>query len=345
MVSTTFNYIIPKFSCMTLTYNDYRLQLRETFKIAYGNYDYRDSLTVALSTNGETGFGECVAINYYNIDLRKFKHDLESVKDRLHSLSIIHPLEFYSFLLTLELHPFLRSAMDCAYWDLFGKLENRTFAEVVDLHQDNLPESSFTINVAGFDEQFEKIKASKWNRFKVKCNGLDRGNVFKLPDSGKEVALDSNTSFTEEDCIFLESQTLTQGFSYLEQPLPTGRFSVLTKNKNAHWMCDEDCQSVEDLQSLSSHYRSVNIKVMKLGGITPALEMISAAHSFGFKVMIGCMTESTVGISAGMALAELCDYADLDGANLISNDFAEGSKVVEGKLLLSEAPGLGIRLI
>ncbi len=330
---------------MTLTYSDYRLQLRETFKIAYGNYQYRDSITVTLSSHGETGYGECVAINYYNIDLEQFKKNLEIVRDRLCSQTIIHPLEFYSILLTLELHPFLRSALDCAYWDLFGKLENRSFAQMMNLQQANLPESSFTINVADVDEQIEKIKVSKWNKFKVKCKGLDRNKVFLLLDSGKDIALDSNTSFTEEDCSFLEAEMRTQGFSYLEQPLPVGRFYILNKNMNAHWMCDEDCQSIEDLSAVSGHYRSINIKVMKLGGITPALEMISAARKSGLKVMIGCMTESTVGISAGIALAGLCDYADLDGANLISNDFAEGSKVVDGKLLLSEAPGLGIRLI
>lgn len=328
---------------MTLTFKDYRLKLRETFKIAYGNYDYRDSLTVALSSHGESGYGECVAVNYYNIDLEKFKEELQSVKNRLCSLKT-HPVEFYTFLLTLNLHPFLRSALDCAYWDLFGKLENRSFAELMNSRYTNLPESSLTINVADVESQLEKIVASHWTKFKVKCNGLDRSNVFRLLESGKEVALDSNASFTEEDCIFLESQSLTKHFTYLEQPLPVGSFRLLNKNKYAHWMCDEDCQSLTDLKPLSGHYQSVNIKVMKLGGITPALEMIGAARKNGLKVMIGCMTESTVGISAGIALAGLCDYADLDGANLISNDYAEGSKVVNGRLLQSEAPGLGIRL-
>lgn len=329
---------------MTLTFNHYRLHLRETFRIAYGNYDYRDSLTVALSSHGESGYGECVAVNYYGIDLIKFKKKLETVRHRLSGQNIVHPGQFYTFLLMLNLHPFLRSALDCAYWDLYGKLEKQSLSQLLNFPPHTLPESSFTINVADIDSQINKMAASQWTRFKVKCNGLDRSNVFRLQESGKEVALDSNASFTAEDCNFLESQKLTEHFTYLEQPLPVGRFHILNKNNYAHWMCDEDCQSLTDLKPLSGHYHSVNIKVMKLGGITPALEMIAAARSSGFKVMIGCMTESTVGISSGIALAGLCDYADLDGANLIANDFAEGSKVVHGKLLLSEAPGLGIRL-
>lgn len=110
-------------------------------------------------------------------------------------------------------------------------------------------------------------------------------------------------------------------------------------------MADEDCQDITYLEKLQPHYSSINIKLMKCGGLTPALELISEAKKFGYKVMIGCMTESSVGISAGIAISGLCDFADLDGASLISNDFAKGSFVEGGKLILSEEPGLGISLL
>ena len=132
---------------------------------------------------------------------------------------------------------------------------------------------------------------------------------------------------------------------YLEQPRPIGEFSILNKSKFANWMADEDCQDITYLEKLQHHYSVINIKLMKCGGITPALELISEAIKYNYKIMIGCMTESSVGISAGIAIASLCDYADLDGANLISNDFAQGSFVENGKLVLSENPGLGIEMI
>ncbi len=329
---------------MTITWRTYRLKLRETFSISYGNYDFRDSLTVMLSSNGETGFGECVAINYYKIDLETFAISLARITKDVENHKIVHPQEFFRFLLTLNLHPFLSSALDCAYWDLYGKLEIKSFTQLMNLDIVRLPESSFTISIDTVDQQQRKINQSSWQKFKVKCSGLDREAVYKLLNTDREVALDSNASLSEEDCEFLQNNERTAGFMYLEQPLPTGKFSVLDKNMHANWMCDEDCQSIRDLKLLAGHYNSVNIKVMKAGGITPALAMISEARKFGFKVMIGCMTESTVGISAGIALAGLCDYADLDGANLISNDFANGSEVVLGHLHLSEKPGLGIRL-
>ncbi|MCW3169337.1 hypothetical protein OMO38_12480 [Chryseobacterium sp. 09-1422] len=85
-------------------------------------------------------------------------------------------------------------------------------------------------------------------------------------------------------------------------------------------------------------------KLMKCGGLTPALEMIKKARELNYKIMIGCMTESTVGISAACLLAGLVDYADLDGATLISNDYAAGNFVENGKIILSGKPGLGIEL-
>ena len=83
---------------------------------------------------------------------------------------------------------------------------------------------------------------------------------------------------------------------------------------------------------------------MKCGGLTPALQIIKKAKELGFKIMIGCMTESTVGISAGSVLVPLVDYVDLDGANLIANDIAFGSTIEKGKVLLSDKVGLGISL-
>ena len=97
--------------------------------------------------------------------------------------------------------------------------------------------------------------------------------------------------------------------------------------------------------SLLSHYKSLNIKLVKCGGLTPALEIIKEARQLNYKIMIGCMTESTVGISAGAVLAPLVDYCDLDGANLIVEDIATGSKIINGKIQLSDKPGLGIELI
>ena len=330
---------------MQLHFHKTELHLKETFSIAYGNYDKRDALVVKLSHLGKDGYGECVSINYYGINLEDFVLKLKEIQPRIENQKIIHPKEFFAFLEQFQLHHFLLSALDCAYWDLFGKLENKSFSDINQLENKTLTESSITISIAEIDEQIRKIENSSWNKFKIKCNGFNLKNTEKLLNLNRNIALDANASFTKEDCLFIQETPEFQKLMYIEQPLEIGNFGILKNGNSVNWMADEDCQDITFLEKLKPYYSSINIKLMKCGGLTPALEMITEAKKLGYKIMLGCMTESSLGISAGCALAGLLDFADLDGANLISNDYATGSFVDNGKIILSEKPGLGIALL
>ena len=332
---------------MVLSWQIVRFQLKETFAIAYGNYTHREALIVTLEKSGSKGYGECTSIDYYHINLADFNVILAKIKSKIESQNIVHPTDFYSFLLQLELPSFLRSALDCAYWDLFGKMEKKSFLELNNIDYTKLPESSITISVDAIENQIKKIQQSSWTKFKVKCNHFDESNITKLLRLDKSLALDSNGSFTAANCLCLENSETISKFTYLEQPMkPDAKnYEVLHADKFANWMADEDCQDVSVVKKLRLHYRSINIKLVKCGGLTPALEMISVAKNLGYKIMIGCMTESSIGISAGAVLAPFCDYADLDGANLIANDIAKGSEIINGKIHLSENHGLGISIL
>ena len=330
---------------MQLHFHKTELHLKETFSIAYGNYDKRDALVVKLSHLGKDGYGECVSINYYGINLEDFVLKLKEIQPRIENQKIIHPKEFFAFLEQFQLHHFLLSALDCAYWDLFGKLENKSFSGINQLENKTLAESSITISIAEIDEQIRKFENSSWNKFKVKCNGFNLKNTEKLLNLNRNIALDANASFTKEDCLFIQETPGFQKLMYIEQPLEIGNFGILKNGNSVNWMADEDCQDITFLEKLKPYYSSINIKLMKCGGLTPALEMITEAKKLGYKIMLGCMTESSIGISAGCAIAGLLDFADLDGANLISNDYATGSFVDNGKIILSEKPGLGIALL
>lgn len=330
---------------MQLHFHKTELHLKETFSIAYGNYDKRDALVVKLSHLGKDGYGECISINYYGINLEDFVLKLKEIQPRIENQKIIHPKEFFAFLEQFQLHHFLLSALDCAYWDLFGKLENKSFSGINQLENKTLAESSITISIAEIDEQIRKIENSSWNKFKVKCNGFNLKNTEKLLNLNRNIALDANASFTKEDCLFIQETSGFQKLMYIEQPLEIGNFGILKNGNSVNWMADEDCQDITFLEKLKPYYSSINIKLMKCGGLTPALEMITEAKKLGYKIMLGCMTESSIGISAGCAIAGLLDFADLDGANLISNDYATGSFVDNGKIILSEKPGLGIALL
>ena len=332
---------------MNLSWQIVRFELKETFSIAYGNYSFREALIISLKSHNYCGYGECTAIDYYQINLQDFVQKLHFIKDKIENQNINHSIEFYKFLLTLELPSFLRSSLDCAYWDLFGKLKSKSFLELNSITINQLPESSITISVAPIETQIQKIKASSWNKFKVKCNHFSQEEIKTLLKLNHCIALDSNGSFEQEQCTWLENYTDVEKFTYLEQPMKKGmeNFSALHANLYANWMADEDCQDEASLEILKPHYKSINIKLVKCGGLTPALQLIKKARQLNYKIMIGCMTESTVGISADAVLAPLCDYADLDGANLIANDIAKGTKIENGCIQLSEKPGLGIKIL
>jgi L-Ala-D/L-Glu epimerase len=329
---------------LNLSYKIIQLNLKETFAISYGNYTFRNALIVTLSQNGQSGYGECTEINYYNIDLQNFIQLLAQHKNTIENQKIAHPNIFYTILQTLDLPHFLQSALDCAYWDLYGKLERKTFFEINNITTTKTPQSSITISVAPIEEQLKKIEKSTWAHFKVKCKGYSEDTINQLAQLDHLIALDSNASFTAKNCQELEQNQLTKNFTYLEQPMPVGKENYTSLHLNSHpnWMADEDLQDISQLVDLQNHYSSVNIKLMKCGGLTPALELIKEARKLGFKIMIGCMTESTVGISAGAVLAPLVDFVDLDGANLIANDSAKGTKINKGIIEFSDKFGLGI---
>ncbi len=319
-------------------------QLKEPFKIAYGVYHFRKALIVSIDYNGKIGYGECTEIDYYHIYLDDFVNDLERLQPIFANFPIEHPFDFFKKLKTFSLHPFLQSAIDCAFWDVYGKLQNKTFAELNQLHTNRFPQSSITISMDEEAVQLQKIIESEWEYCKVKVNSWSTSLRDKLLATGKNISIDSNGSFSLKTCEFIQNDPLSAKFLYFEQPMPKGieNYKQISRNSYANWMADEDIQSIEDLELLQPHYKTLNIKVMKCGGLTPSLAILQKAKTMGFNIMIGCMTESTVGISAGIALASFAYYLDLDGANLIANDTFNGSRIVNGKVFLSEYAGLGI---
>lgn len=330
---------------MQLSWQKVTLPLKETFSISYGNYSFREALIVSLSHEGCIGYGECTIIDYYGINSLDLTAQLTSSKTLIESVKIATPQVFYQFISSLNLSSFVTSALDCAYWDLFGKLENKNFFQINAIEFKKTPKSSITISIDNFENQIDKINKSTWEKFKIKCKGLDKNNFLKLVHLDKDIALDSNASFSEKDCNWIQNQVDTSKFSYIEQPMLINSYEILSRHKFANWMADEDFQNINHLISLQPHYSSVNIKLVKCGGLTPALDIIKEAKKLDYKIMIGCMTESSIGISAGAVLAPLVDYCDLDGANLIAKDIAKGTQIVNGIIEFTEKPGLGIELI
>jgi L-alanine-DL-glutamate epimerase-like enolase superfamily enzyme len=135
---------------------------------------------------------------------------------------------------------------------------------------------------------------------------------------------------------------------FIEQPLPAGDWEGMQqvhRDSALPVIADESCLVEEDVDRCAGHFHGINIKLTKCGGLTPARRMIRRARERGLKVMVGCMTESTVGISAIAQLLPLLDYVDMDGAALIAQDVATGVQVVKGRAVFPKGPGHGLELI
>jgi L-alanine-DL-glutamate epimerase-like enolase superfamily enzyme len=159
--------------------------------------------------------------------------------------------------------------------------------------------------------------------------------------------IDANCGWGPDETIENSRVLKTLGVEFIEQPLPVGRWDdqrEVHDDSALPIMADESCQVVDDVARCAGYFHGINIKLVKCGGLTPARRMIDEARRQGLRVMVGCMTESTVGISAIAQLLPLLDYVDMDGAVLLAEDIADGVRVVRGQCEFPPVPGNGVTL-
>ena len=160
------------------------------------------------------------------------------------------------------------------------------------------------------------------------------------------IRVDANIGWKPKEAIERIRELAKYDIEFVEQPIPPGNNRALKRVQQAVSLpiiTDESSVVPEDVLPLAGCVAGINIKLMKCGGITRALQMIHTARSLGMKIMLGCMLETSIAITAAAHLTPLVAYADLDGNYLIADDPFEGVKVVRGKLTLSDEPGLGVR--
>jgi L-alanine-DL-glutamate epimerase-like enolase superfamily enzyme len=161
--------------------------------------------------------------------------------------------------------------------------------------------------------------------------------------------IDANGAWTAAQTVAMAPALKELGVEFIEQPLKADDWAGM--EKVAHHsvlpiIADESCIVEEDVAHCALHFNGINIKLTKCGGLTPALRMIQEGRELGMKIMVGCMTESTVGISAIGQLLPQLDYVDMDGPLLITNDIASGIQIREdGSIQFPTLGGSGIKLL
>lgn len=335
---------------MKIEYHQYQLQLKDTFRISHASRDVQPSLVVSVSHDGVTGFGEAAATSYYGVTVESMMKALQKVEQIVEN-HIEEPPEIIweKIYPELKTETFALCALDMALHDLYGKRKQQPLYKLWNLDPAKVPQTSYTIGIASTEEMIRKIKDFPWPLYKIKLGTDHDIEIIKelRKHTNSVFRIDANVAWAANQAIENSHVLKELNVEFLEQPLAVDDLEgqkLLYQNSALPVIADESCMVESDVEKCAEYFHGVNIKLTKCGGITPALRMIAKAKALGLKTMVGCMTESTVGISAIAQLAPMLDYVDMDGALLLKNDTATGVKITSEKVIYPSENGTGVKL-
>lgn len=336
---------------LKLEYHQYNLPFEFPFKISKAEKTQQPGLAVSLSFMGFKGYGEAPAISYYNITVEQMVADLERKKRLVEQFAFSDPERYWHYLHHLyHENNFLVCALDMAGWDLLGKLKRKPLYQLWQLDKSKVPVTDYTIGIDTIENMVSKIKKKPWPIYKIKV-GVE-GDVEMIKalrnESNSIFRVDANGGWSLSEALEKIPQLAQLGVELVEQPLAKDDWegmAELYKHSPLPLIADESCVEEEDVEKCGALFHGINIKLTKCSGITPARRMIKDARERGLKVMLGCMNETSIGSAAIAHLAPMADYIDMDGTLLITQDLGAGIIFdAEGKVVLSEKPGLGIEV-
>jgi L-alanine-DL-glutamate epimerase-like enolase superfamily enzyme len=337
---------------LSITSRHYKLPLKHPFGISRYTVNTQDTVIVSICYGEITGYGEATVNHYYHSTVEKIQASVVKVKSIIEKTELIkHPSQIWE-----DISPFLSDdyfalcAIDCAYWDLYAKINNKTLRSFFSDKTKGLPLTNYTIGIDSIANMKVKIEEKPWPIYKIK---LGTPNDIEIIKSLREITdavfrIDANASWTAKEALRNIEVFKDFNVEFIEQPLEANDWlgmKLLKANSELPIIADESCMRLEDVVKCVGVFHGINIKLMKCGGLTPALKMIESARSHNMLVMAGCMTESSVGISNLVQLAGLLDCMDADGAMLLKKDISKGLEFEQGTVVFSKAFGSGATLI
>ena len=336
---------------MHLQIHEFDLPLRHVFTISRESISVQKTLIVELEEDGLRGYGEATTNHYYGFTFENMAAALESVRGRLAARCLEDPAALWDELApSLQDNPFAQCALDQAAHDLWGKKRGKPVYELWGLSAERLPVTNYTIGIDRIDVMVAKMQEFPgWPVYKIKLGTPhDLDIVRSLREHTEAVfRVDANCGWTAEETIRNSHALKELNVEFIEQPLPADRWEDMRRvcaESALPVIADESCILPPDVDRCQGCFHGINIKLVKCGGLTPARRMIARARQLGLKVMVGCMTESTVGISAIAQLLPLLDYVDMDGALLLARDIADGVTIEQGHCRYPDVPGCGVTL-
>jgi L-alanine-DL-glutamate epimerase-like enolase superfamily enzyme len=327
-----------------------QLRTKHPFIIARGGQsDYRTVWVRITDADGHEGWGEAApskfygetadsalaALKIYGNALPDDPFNLEGAERRWETM--------------LRGNAAARAAMSSALHDLIGKRLDIPVYRLWGLDPCKAPQSTFTIGLDSPDRIRLKVReAEQYPILKVKL-GTDRDleilrTIREATD--KEIRVDANCGWTVKGAIRMLPALEEFGVTVLEQPLPPedlDGLAAITAQAEIPVIADESCKTAADIPPLVGKVDGINIKLAKCGSLREAIRMIAIARAHGLMVMVGCMIESSLGITAAAHFTPLVDIVDLDGAALLAADPFVGAGIDGGQVALPAGPGLGVR--
>ncbi|WP_367874191.1 dipeptide epimerase [Luteolibacter sp. Populi] len=338
---------------MKLSIRDIHLPLRHPFTISLGTTTLQHNLIITLEHEGVEGYGEAASSHAWHLYTPgSMRASLEEARSLIEGGGFTTPEELWHRVLpVLGENRFALCGLDQAAHDLWGKLQGAPVWKLWGLTLDKLPLSDYTIGIDTIEKMVTKMKEfDGWPIYKIKLGTDDDLAIVRELRRHTDAIfrIDANTAWTAEQTLANAPEMKALGVEFFEQPLLRDDWEGMKRVKESCVLpviADESCQTEGDVARCAGVFDGINIKLTKAGGLTPALGMIREARERGLKVMVGCMTESSVGISAIAQLLPLLDYVDMDGAVLISKDVATGVRLEKGRVVFPEVNGNGVEML
>ncbi|MDR2622496.1 MAG: dipeptide epimerase [Dysgonamonadaceae bacterium] len=336
---------------MKLSFRPYDLQLRHVFTIANSSRTTTPVILTEIEYEGVTGYGEASMPPYLGETQASVIEFLKKVN--LEQFS--NPFELDDILTYVdkitENNTAAKASIDIALHDLTGKLMGQPWYKIWGLNASKAPSTTFTIGIDTPEVVKQKTRedAPLYNILKVKLGRPGDKEMIETIRSvtDKPIAVDANQGWTDKHFALDMIHWLKEkGIVMIEQPMSKYKLddiAWITERSPLPVYADESFQRLPDVFRLKGAFTGVNIKLMKCTGMREAWKILTVARAANMDVMIGCMTETSCAISAASQLSPAVDFADLDGNLLISNDIYKGTTVVNGKLILNDLPGIGMK--
>ena len=330
---------------VAVRHHSLELRLRHVFRIARGGSASRLNVILEAEHEGHVGLGEAAPIKRYGQNAETAAHAIETMASNLRDPRAYAVAAAHA---AVPGEAAAEAALDMALHDLAGRRLGAPLYELLGLDPAAAPQTSFTIGLDTPEVVVRKVReASDYPILKVKMGSDDDREVLTAvrDTTNRPIRVDANEGWTPAEALDRLEWLHSLGVELVEQPLPAAMIAEtreLRRLSPLPFYADESVHRAADIPPLAGAFDGINIKLMKCGGLAEALRMIAVARAHGMKVMLGCMIESSIAITAAAHISPLVDIADLDGNLLLEHDPYVGARVVGGKLVLPDAPGLGV---